>query len=457
MGVTCSPLTYQYPVAPHQRVDNDRSRLFGSFVVATSLSLVFVPEYVQGLGDPAAKSFLYDAAWEGFRVIDVVLLLLVAVHALALACWRERRACLPRTLLWLMAGFAVAIVVSLLHGVRNGGQNFFFDWRALALGAGLYLVYRFWIQTPEEANAALGIFGFIVGTRLAFLLTSYAAGGGAVLLGVRIPAFDGPTISAAVGAALLGVSLSATHAGWRRRGAWLLLSALALVFIALCFRRSYWAELALGLLILGLLNARFVTRIALLLMMAGALAWVALGPSLQQRIASLDVRDDDSPYAEDNSDHLGDILDAWDQVRQSPVMGLGLGRSYPTSRIRNWKDESVMVHNAPLHVWLKYGLLGLGFYLAYHLALFAWLRQQGKRAPPAHRAWLNAVLAYLAAQFLVSLGFAPWPYSAVQSTNLIAFLLAIAFVQVPLCHCQPSRWSPQPTTARNIWKTPSSA
>ena len=29
-----------------------------------------------------------------------------------------------------------------------------------------------------------------------------------------------------------------------------------------------------------------------------------------------------------------------------------------------------MVHNAPLHVWLKYGLLGLALYFAYHLSLF---------------------------------------------------------------------------------------
>ncbi len=51
------------------------------------------------------------------------------------------------------------------------------------------------------------------------------------------------------------------------------------------------------------------------------------------------------------------------------LMGIGVGTSYPTWRIRNWKSESVMVHNAPLHVWLKYGIAGLICYLWFHVLL----------------------------------------------------------------------------------------
>ena len=62
-------------------------------------------------------------------------------------------------------------------------------------------------------------------------------------------------------------------------------------------------------------------------------------------------------------------------------MGIGLGRSFATLRIQDWKEESVMVHNAPLHVWLKYGLLGLACYVWFHLAMFRWLYRR-LRAPP---------------------------------------------------------------------------
>jgi O-antigen ligase len=151
------------------------------------------------------------------------------------------------------------------------------------------------------------------------------------------------------------------------------------------------------------------------------------------------------------------LQDAWVQVCASPWMGIGLGRSYPTSLIRNWKEESVMVHNAPLHVWLKYGLLGLGLYFAYHLYLFRYLHLQGKRSPPGNRLIVSAVLAYLAAQFVVSLGFTPWPYSAVQSTNLIALLLAVALVREPLCHSQAFPSSRPTSTGPLTWKTQYSA
>jgi len=74
--------------------------------------------------------------------------------------------------------------------------------------------------------------------------------------------------------------------------------------------------------------------------------------------------------------------------------GIGLGTSYPTWRIKNWKTESVMVHNAPLHVWLKYGLAGLACYLWFHVALLGWLYRQSKSR--TSNAFLSAVFAYLA-------------------------------------------------------------
>ena len=151
-------------------------------------------------------------------------------------------------------------------------------------------------------------------------------------------------------------------------------------------------------------------------------AAAVLGNSFSSRIQSLDVTSADTEFGADNADHVLDIADAWDQVRQSPVMGIGLGTSYPTWRIKNWKTESVMVHNAPLHVWLKYGLAGLVCYLWFHLALLRWLYRRSKQT--SNNAFLNAAFAYLAAQFAMTLGFAPWPYSELQLTMLMSFILA---------------------------------
>ncbi len=437
---------------PHRAV----ARMVRGVALCSLLSLIFVVEYQQA-GATAAKSMLYNPVVGGLRVIDVLVLCLALAHGLALSCSRRRNPTFPRQPALLLAAFGAAIAISLVYGIDRGGRNFFFDWRALALGVAFYVIYRFWIQTASDVRAAVFLFGVVAAVRIATLFLAYARGQGDNLLGLRIPLFDGPSISALVFVAILGLSLSGGHSQGRQRWLWLLLSAAAMLMVALCFRRTYWAELVIGVLLLALIARGRRFWILALPLCIVAVAFLVLGTSFTERLASIDFTRDDSLYGEDNADHVGDLLDAWVQVRASPVMGIGLGRSYPTCLIRDWKEESVMVHNAPLHVWLKYGLLGLGLYFAYHLSLFRCLRLQGKRSPPGNRAMVNAVLAYLAAQFIVSLGFTPWPYSAVQSTNLIAFLLAVAFIREPLCHSQAFPSSPRPSMGPHTWKTQYSA
>jgi hypothetical protein len=431
-------------------------RVTRTLILSCLLSLIFVTEYEQA-GGTAAKSILYDALPGGFRLIDLLVLCLGLAHGFALGCSRRRVRRFPRRLMALLAAFAMAIAIALVYGFQRGGRNFFFDWRALALGVAFYFMYRFWIQDLPNVRTAIIAFGLVVSIQMATLFYSYLRGQGDSLLGMRIPLFDGPAISALVFGALFGLSLFAGAPPTRRRWPWLLLSAGATLLVALCFRRTYWAELVLGVALLAISSqGRRLNILGLPLCMI-VVAFALLGTSFSQRLASIDFTRDDAPYGQDNADHVGDVLDAWTQVRAAPVMGIGLGTAYPTWHIRNWKEESVMVHNAPLHVWLKYGLLGLAIYLVYHLSLFRCLWMHAKRSPPRHRAMVNAILAYLAAQFIVSLGFTPWPYSAVQSTNLIAFLLAIAFVRKPLCHSLESPSSLRPSTAPLTWKTLSSA
>lgn len=436
--------------------ENIAARISRIAVIFCLLSLVFVAEYQQS-GSTATKSIFYMVVGGGFRIIDVIVLCLALVHGFAVGCSRKSPRMFPRNLTLLISVFCVAIVVSMVYGTERGGQNLFFDWRAIALGIAFYLIYRFWTRNVSDARAAVIAFALVVSLHIGSVFYSYLAGQGASLLGIRIPLFDGPSISAFVFAALLGLAMFSGDSPSRHRWLWLTLSAGAMLLVALCFRRTYWAELVVGVGMLAFnARGRRLRTFALPLCMV-VVAFAAMGTSFTDRLSSIDFTRDDVPYSEDNSDHVGDVLDAWAQVRAAPLMGIGLGTSYPTWHIRNWKEESVMVHNAPLHVWLKYGLLGLVLYLAYHLVLLRCLCKHAKTSPPQHRAAINAVFAYLAAQFIVSLGFTPWPYSAVQSTNLIAFLLAVAFLQEPSCHSQAFPLSPRISTAPNTSKTRYSA
>lgn len=414
-------------------------RLSLALVLVPLFALVMVPEYVQGVSDPAGKSLLYLVSFGRLRLIDLLLLGLIALHLLAWCVSRRLRVPSPRRLRAPALGMMAAILVALGYGWSMGGTNLFFDWRALALGAGLYVCFALWLRSDGDLQWAAVLFSLIMAGRIAWLLARYAMGGGDVLMGVRIPEFDGPTLSATVFTAVLAMARVDVCPNWRQAALWGALAAASSLLVLLCFRRTYWAELSVAALLLLLLDKRHRVRKALLLLSGVMAVGLWLGPAFYQRIQSLDVTMSDTEFSQDNADHVGDIADAWEQIRQTPVLGIGLGRSYPTSRIQGWKPESVMVHNAPLHVWIKYGVLGLACYLWFHLSMFRELRRRARGLAGGRRVWPAAALVYLSAQFLVSIGFTPWPYSALQSTTLIAFVLAAALAAELPCdipHCR---------------------
>jgi len=394
-----------------------RALLFGAL-----FSIVFLPEFPRAGGETLSP--LYTKLVAGFRYIDVLVLLLAVAHIVAMGSLRGERLRFPRALTAPGVAFLVCIAVAIAYGARHGGSNFFFDWRGLALGIALYVVWSCWLRNPDDVADALRVFLGYVGVRLALLFVAYFSGDRDSLAGVSIPIFDGPVLSCVVFTGLLAFQFYASAASARRKPLWASLGIVAYLLVLLCLRRTYWGELAIGTVALLLLGGRM--RNLLFIGAAIAVAAGVLGGSFSGRVLSLDFTSNDTEFSADNADHVYDLIDAWSQVRQSPVMGIGLGTSYPTWRIRNWKPDSVMVHNAPLHVWLKYGAAGLACYLWFHAALLTWLVRRWKQAVPEQRAFLSATLAYLTAQFLMTLGFAPWPYSELQMTTLISFLLAAA-------------------------------
>ena len=406
-------------------------------VMLPLFSLIVLPEYVQGMGDPETKSILYRVTIGPLRIVDVLLLGMVAAHGIAWAGSRRLRLHFPRALAAPGLGFLAAITLAMTYGWMLGGTNLFFDWRALALGIGMYVLFAMWVQTPAEARWAMYLFAGYMALRIGLLYASFLSGGGDVIVGMRIPLFDGPTLSAVVFTAVLALWMSdCAHGRWRKL-LWIGLSMAAYVLVLLCFRRTFWAELGVATGLLLLLQRHKRGRKLLVATVALATAALTLGPAFYERMQSLDfTTDDESEFSQGNPDHVGEVLDAWEQVSRQPLLGIGLGRSYPTLRIQEWKEESVMVHNAPLHVWLKYGLAGLACYVWFHFALVRWLRRRHRALLPPDQVWPGAALVYLAAQFAVSMGFTPWPYSSVQSTALIAFILALSITGTTQCQCR---------------------
>ena len=415
-----------YRITPYER---PRQRTWAyvlgrALVLGSLFSIIFLPEFAHTSSDTLSP--LYNKAAASFRFIDLLLLVTAFCHVVALGCMRYKRVQFPRTLAIPGMAFLICIALAVWYGARHGGSKFFFDWRGLALGIALYFVWSFWLQDASDAAAALRVFLVYAGIRIAILYALYFVGRRDTLLGVSIPTFDGPTLSCIVFTALLAFAYQENARSIAHKVLCAGLALAAYLLVLLCLRRTYWGELALGTLILLLLNRRKRVRSFVFAGIAILIAAIVLGHSFSGRVQSLDVSSDEGEYSADNADHVYDLIDAWYQVRQSPVMGIGLGTSYSTWHIRNWKPDSVMVHNAPLHVWLKYGIAGLACYLWFHIALLKWMYRRARSPGSRNPIFLTAAFAYLAAQFIMTLGFAPWPYSELQLTTLLSFIVAAA-------------------------------
>ncbi|MGO9515809.1 MAG: hypothetical protein ACLPND_02070, partial [Candidatus Korobacteraceae bacterium] len=270
-----------------------------------------------------AGSFVYSKAAAGFRFIDVGILLLALGHVATLACSRRIVLRFPRALALPGIAFLLCIVAGIGYGQLKGGTNFFFDWRALALGICLYFVWAFWMQTPLDVQSAVRLFAVYMAAGIAVLYLLYLTGRGDTLFGIAIPIFDGPVLSAIVFAALLAVCYQ-ENCKPSYRLLWTLLAAASYGIVLLCFRRTYWGELAVGTVILLLFKQRRIRNFVLIGAML-CLAAVVLGKPFAARVRSLDLMQVDGEFSADNSDHLHDLQDAWDQVRESPLMGIGVG------------------------------------------------------------------------------------------------------------------------------------
>lgn len=399
------------------------SRLLRRITLTFIFTLVCFREY-QGLPNEPI-SFLYQSAWAGFRWVDLLLLGLFYVHALWIVMTRQKLPRLPQSLRTSTLLIFGAISIAFLYGLYQQGEHLYFDWRDVLLGAGLAVVFSCWIQTPAALEDAIHIFALVMSARVFFILANYFVGGGGVegvVPGLTTPVYDGPTIDAAVFLALLAFRFTQQEVGRVRKMCWVIAGVAAFLLVVLSLRRSFWGEMAVGILVVAILqkNRRYLLAFLLLL----GIVFSYGGDRFYLRAKSINPLAERNSYTITNEDHVGDVLDALDVVKEHPILGIGLGHPYRTHRITDWKTESWEVHNGLLHAWVFYGLLGLIAYLSFQASLFRWLQKlQAAEADPRVRAFCQVGFAYLVGQFCVSCVFTPWFYGQLQCDVLIFFVL----------------------------------
>jgi hypothetical protein len=368
---------------------------------------------------------IYDQIWGNFRVVDALLFGIGTIHFLLMTIVRRSWIKIPAAMSRPAAVMFCALLLGALHGRLNGGTHIFFDWREFVLAVFMIPVFAYWIRTERELLLAAKLFCSIMAVRAVYIILAYVMGGGVtdVIAGVRTPFFDGPTVSHIGLMGLIGFRLRQVATNTIERYYWLATALVGYLFVLVCFRRVYWGELFVGTFILVLLNRRMILKNMFLILFSVAIALAIAGGMIYQRLANVTPTASDPVYAATNLDHLNDVLDAFEHVREHPIVGIGVGVPYETFRILAWKTESWGVHNAILHVWLLYGLFGLLTYLWFHFRLFRWLRVQSRVGTGKLSAFAQLTFAFVVAQFLMTLGFAPWPYGSLQNMLVSCFLL----------------------------------
>jgi O-antigen ligase len=326
--------------------------------------------------------------------------------------------------------FPVAVGVAV--GLENDTPNHFTDWRNLLIG-GLFAA-GLWSTVMRSDRASLRfaqLFTAVVTGYAAVALARFAAGGGNVAFYGRTTLGNHAALEFTVAAIALSLAMLRSN---HTPALWWAGIVICTLVVALSFRRYAWGEAAIVVLVLIAVSTRatrrrYLTGIAVLAVACGIgvlLTWSSLQWS--ERLASLDPRttSQTNALAATNTGHLNDILDGLDQVRAHPLFGLGVGAQWVGSRTLGWKQTTGMVHNGPISVWIKFGLLGLVTYFAIYLYTFKriWKRRHGLANADLIAVGVGA---FLFAQFVISITVYEWPFAVPEQSLLIFGLIAAAF------------------------------
>lgn len=337
---------------------------------------------------------------------------------------------------------SIVIALALAVGILRGVPELFADWRNVLIAAVSAIFTAKWLATHTWRRLVVINLATFYGMLAIPQLIAYAAGAGSSVLGVRTTVYDGPTLYLAC--------FSAITAGWhaltaepsigRRRMLFLRVAGVASsLLVLLSFRRSFWLAWVVGLTTVAICLIR-LKRGGAIRVYAGVLGLallvgvgiVAMGTETTLARLQSFVPSDTGPYSATNTDHINDIVDAWNVIERDPILGLGIGSHYETNLIADWKQESFEVHNAVLHVWLKFGIVGAITYLVFHVLVI----RAAFRNP-----WTVPLGAFLVGETLATM-VGTWPYGSFKMSIFHGLLIAILAVNVepkkPL-RLQPAR------------------
>lgn len=129
-----------------------------------------------------------------------------------------------------------------------------------------------------------------------------------------------------------------------------------------------------------------------------------------------------------------DIIQGWEVIQAHPVTGLGAGTKLALARVATYgKSESLVIHQNLVHMWVKFGMLGVAvFILTFVLPLLAFWRRR-KAIRETCSSWLVAGAfagaSFLVAEFAWTLATPPFSMNF-RSCAIVAFAIIFIYAAI---------------------------
>ncbi len=430
-------------VQPHIRVRGRSVAEVGPFWWVATALILFSAVYFHSKLDPGTRfaiknlgpspnygpSWFQDQKFGPFTPADLATFAFAYLAFVRRVGRRDFR--VSRLAVYLTIGIAIPIAIGVVVGETNRTHSPFGDWRNLAQGG--LIAFGLWSTVLRSERGCLRLaqlFVAIVAGYGGLQLVEYLKGGGELAFYGRTPTADHATLEYMVAAVAISLAMLRTR---YTRLLWWAGVAIGTVVVVLAFRRYAWVELATVFGVFALLSGRDrrkylkgVLAVAMAGAVAIALTWSTLHWS--ERFASLNplVTKSQNALAATNQSHINDILDGLDQIQAHPVVGLGVGVTYVGQRTARWKGDAGMVHNGPVEIWIKFGILGFLLYFVLYGIVFGriWRRRKGTAVTDV-LAW--GAGAFLLGNWVINTTVYSWPFGVWEKSVLTFVMVALAF------------------------------
>jgi O-antigen ligase len=321
-------------------------------------------------GTSAHVTTVYTLSFMGLSVVSLLVGVLVLRSVFPDAV--DRRLTIGPFETWLGLFAVMAVVAELVGRLATSYSGpIFGQWSQIFLPVIVAFMLQMWCGRRELSRGVDLLAGFVA-VRLGFGLSRYLLGGGDYNSGAarRSVFWDSADGFVGVFAVTVGCVWAADRSAsrWRRvAGGGMLIAGL--IVVVLSYRRQAMVAVAVAApLALMLLRRWKLLFSAAGFLVAAFVIIVVANPALltQSTVGkrAVSVVSTRAGMADTNEWHMADIVDAWRNIQENPILGYGFHaaparRTYELSN----RDASLEIvgayHNLVLNVWFRMGIVGL--------------------------------------------------------------------------------------------------